>query len=151
VDRRYARAIADRPKQPTNAKRISELRTEVENLTDAIARGALRTSKALAARLVAAEDEIERLSDEDAARPKLVKLPTPLGERYRRMVVTLEAELSRDVHKARTALRQIVGDDIPVIPHESGKHLVARIGLDTQALVAGGGSEIFVVAGARYN
>jgi hypothetical protein len=25
-------------------------------------------------------------------------------------------ELSRDVHKARTALRQIVGNEIPVVP-----------------------------------
>jgi hypothetical protein len=59
--------------------------------------------------------------------------------------------LGRDVHKARTALRQVLGDEIPVLPHESGKHLVARIGLDTHALVAAGGSEKFVVAGARFD
>jgi hypothetical protein len=54
------------------------------------------------------------------------------------------------VHKARTALRQIAGNEIPVVPHESGKHLVAKIGLDTEALMASGASEIFVIAGARY-
>jgi len=54
------------------------------------------------------------------------------------------------VHKARTALRQIVGNEIPVVPHESGKHLVAKIGLDTEALMASGASEIFVVAGGRF-
>jgi len=45
----------------------------------------------------------------------VIKLPAPLGKRYRRMVATLEEELSRDVHKARTALRQIVGNEIPVV------------------------------------
>ena len=55
---------------------------------DGSLRGALRTSNALAARLVAAEDEIERLCAEDAARRKVIKLPTPLGERYPRMVAT---------------------------------------------------------------
>ena len=48
------------------------------------------------------------------------------------------------------SLRQIVGNEIPVIPHESGKHLVARIGLNTEALLAARGSEIFVVAGAGF-
>lgn len=51
------------------------------------------------------------------------------------------------MHKARTALRQIVGNEIPVVPHESGKHLVAKIGLDTEALMASGASEIFGVRG----
>lgn len=51
--------------------------------------------------------------------------------------------------QARTALRQIVGNEIPVVPHESGKHLVARIGLDTEALMASGTSEI-LVAGAGF-
>ena len=54
------------------------------------------------------------------------------------------------MHKARTALRQIIGNEIPVLPHASGKHLVARIGLDTEPLLAASGSEIFVVAGAGF-
>lgn len=38
-----------------------------------------------------------------------------------------------------------------MVPHESGKHLVARFGLDSHALVdRAAGSEIFVVAGACY-
>ncbi len=52
------------------------------------------------------------------------------------------------MHKARTALRQIVGNEIPVAPHKSGKHLVARIGLDTEALRAVGSSEMpFLIDG----
>jgi site-specific DNA recombinase len=150
VDRRYALAIAKRPKPRANDKRLAEVRSEVGNLTEAIASGVLRTSKALAARLAAAEGELERLSMQQSVRRRVVRMPMPVGERYRQMVATLEAELSRDVHKARTALRQIVGNEIQVVPHESGKHLVARIGLDTEALLAAGGAEIFVVAGAGF-
>ena len=44
---------------------------------------------------------------------------------------------------------EAVGSEISVVPHETGKHLVARIGLDLAQLVqASGGSEIFMVAGA---
>jgi hypothetical protein len=45
-----------------------------------------------------------------------------LGERYRRLAGNLETELRRDVHKACTALRAIVGDRIPVVPREPGEH-----------------------------
>jgi site-specific DNA recombinase len=150
VDHRYARTVVRQPKLPANDKRIAELNAEVGNLTEAVASGALRASKALGARLAAAECELERLSSARAASRKVVRMPLPSGERYRRLVANLEAELNRDVHKARTALRRIVGNEIPVLPHESGKHLVAKIGLDTEALMASGASEIFVVAGAGF-
>jgi hypothetical protein len=39
---------------------------------------------------------------------------------------------------ARTALRQIVGNEIMVLPHQAGTHLVAKIGLDYEALMASG-------------
>jgi len=59
----------------------------------------------------------------------VLSLPVHLVEKHRRLVAGLEAELARDVHKERTLLRQIVGDEVRVTPHESGKHLVARLGL----------------------
>ena len=57
-------------------------------------------------------------------------MPLQLEERLYRLVAKLEVELARDVHKARTILRQLIGHEIQVVPHASGKHLVARIGLD---------------------
>src|SRR6185369_12994195 len=42
-------------------RRVEQLRREVQNLTDAIAQGMLRSSGAIAQRLVAAETELERL------------------------------------------------------------------------------------------
>jgi hypothetical protein len=54
--------------------------------------------------------------------------------------------------KARTILRQLVGNETPVVPHASGKHLVARIGLDmTELLQAVGASEIFYGSGGRIS
>ncbi len=75
-------------------------------------------------------------------------IPLQLVERYCRLVATLDGELDRDVHRARGGLHQIVGDEIRVVPHESGKHLVARVGLEMRELVqAAGNSEILMVAG----
>jgi hypothetical protein len=152
VQARVAKALATKPAARSDEGRIGELRSEVANLTDAIASGALRTSKALAERLSKAEVELDRLLIHKAARKvNVVRLPMQLADRYRHMVSSLESELSRDVHKARTILRQLVGNEISVVPHESGKHLVARLGLVTESLLqAAGGSEIFVVAGAGF-
>ena len=110
------------------------------------------TTKAIAERLALAENELAQLSARRPTRKAdILKLPIQLGERCRRMIANLEAELSPDVHRSRTLLRQLIGDEIPVIPHESGNHLVAQIGLDTGGLLAAaGGSEIFVVAGAGF-
>jgi len=112
----------------------------------------LRTAKAVAERLSFAEADLARLVAQGPVESRmLLKLPGQIETLYLRLVASLEAELSRDVQKARTILRRIVGSEIPVKPHPSGKHLVARIGLDLQELVqAVGGSEIFVVAGARF-
>ena len=150
---RAVRALTQTKSQTdTSAARISTLTTEIQNLTEAIATGALRTSKAIAERLALAERELAQLSAHRPTRKAdILKLPIQLGERCRRMVANLEAELSRDVHRSRTLLRQLIGNEIPVIPHESGKHLVAQIGLDTGGLLAAaGGSEIFMVAGAGF-
>ena len=77
--------------------RIAELRAEVANLADAIASGALKTSKALAERLSKAEAELDRLLIHKAAKKvNVVRLPMQLADRYRHMVSSLESELSRD-------------------------------------------------------
>ena len=79
-------------------------------------------------------------------------LPAHVETIFRGLVANLEIELARDVHAARTILRRLIGSEIPVRPqHASGKHLVARIGLDLlELLQVAGSSENFVVAGARY-
>jgi hypothetical protein len=91
-----------KPTSESNAPRIHQLRIEVANLTDAIASGTLRGSKAIAERLSAAESELERLTAEPRKRKaNVIDLPGQLVDRYRRLVAGLEDELSKDVHRAR--------------------------------------------------
>jgi site-specific DNA recombinase len=151
VVRRAAQELAKPVKPASNANRIAELHTEVGNLTGAIASGLLRASPALAQRLASAEAELARLASA-AARPaaNLVNLPTRLKARYRQLAGELETFMERDPHRARAALREITGE-IPVVPDEAGKCLVAQIGLNEKALLrATGSSQNFVVAGACY-
>ena len=153
IERRYAKASARQPKRADaeHDKRIRDLRAEVQNLTDAVASGALRTSKSLGERLQSAEAELERLTAENLARSKVIRLqPARIRDRIRQMARDLAIELGRDVNKARGVLRTILGNQIPVVPHESGKHLVAKIGLDLHQLCEVSGSQIFVVAGAGF-
>jgi site-specific DNA recombinase len=65
LGRRVAQKQAAAPKAADHAPR-NELRGQIENLTDAVASGALRASPALAARLTAAEAELERLTGQIA-------------------------------------------------------------------------------------
>jgi hypothetical protein len=121
-----------------------------EDTSRTLASGALKASPAQAERLAAAEAELGLLTAQ-AAKPagKVVDFPTRLTQRFKELVDSLEQNLSRDPNRARAALREICGE-IPVFPHESGKYLVAKLGLNETLLRAAVGSEKFVVAGARF-
>jgi hypothetical protein len=59
---RVAKAVKAAPRaQISNVRDVARLRTEIGNLTDAIASGALRTSKAMADRLATSEAQLEQL------------------------------------------------------------------------------------------
>jgi len=150
IKRRVAQKIAAKPKTADSGPRISQLRQQIGNLADAVASGALKVSPALAERPAAAEAELALLTAQ-AAKPacKVVDFPARLTQRYKKLVESLEQNLSRDPHRARAALREICGE-IPVFPHESGKFLVAKLGLNQMLLRAAVGSKKFVVAGACF-
>lgn len=60
--KRVMKRLAEEQRAPlVDRKRISELKDQVANLAEAIATGALKSSPALAGRLAAAEEELERL------------------------------------------------------------------------------------------
>ncbi len=126
------------------------MRDQVENLTEAVASGALRSSRALADRLTAAESELAELVAR-SARPvaKVIDLPARLAKRIAGLVEGLELKINKEPNRARAAIREICGD-IPVRPDPTGKFLVARLGLSQQLLAAVAGSERFVVAGAGF-
>ena len=120
--------------------RVKRLRAEVENLTDAIAGGALRTSAALAARLSKAEAELtdaehEMVAD-DAAVAKVIDLVPKAAERYRRMVAGLSGSLSGSISEARREIGQLLGGSVRLMPNMTTGKLVAHVGLNEYALAA---------------
>jgi site-specific DNA recombinase len=148
--RRVVQKVAAAPKTIDHAPRIGQLRDQIGNLADAMASGALKASPALAQRLTAAEAELGQLMAQ-AAKPtaRIIDFPGRLTARFKKAVDKLDGYLARDPHRARAALREICGE-IPVFPHESGKYLVAKLGLSEMFLRAAIGSEKFVVAGAGF-
>jgi len=151
---RVLRKLAARKKPVDNSQRITALRDQIENLVDAIAQGALRTSAGLGDRLNAAEAELARLVA-GAAPPtaRIADFPRRLSDRIRKLVGTIEECLDSNPHRARAAIRSLVGPVIPVRPGISrqGKPvLIARLGLSEQLIMAAAGFERFVVAGAGF-
>jgi site-specific DNA recombinase len=150
LESRVAKKLAAPVPKAAHGQRIADLRGQVNNLTDAIATGALRASPALGARLADAEAELARLEVE-AARPKakVIDFPAKLTATVRKAVDRLVTYLRSDPHRARAAVREIVGE-IPCAPDPTGRFLVARVGLSETLLRAVGATEIFVVAGGRF-
>jgi site-specific DNA recombinase len=154
IELRYRKAVATASSAPkTDAVRLAQLRTEVENLTDAIALGALRSSPAIAQRLAKAEAEVAALeaAQRPAPRPQraVVDLRTRGAARYRRRVRELETALNRDVGRARAIVRELVGGKIPCFPNKEREHLVAHLPTGAEACfaAAAGGSQIIMVPG----
>lgn len=150
IEQRVNHKNAQRPKLIDNAPRIRELREQIGNMTAAIASGLLKASPALAERLGSAEAELGRLTAQ-TVKPtaRIIDFPARLNAQFNKMVDKLEEHLARDPNRARAALREIVGE-IPVFPHESGKYLVAKLGLSELFLRAAVGPERSMVAGAGF-
>jgi len=150
LEARLAANLKPTASKVEDRRRMADLREQVADLTDAIATGALRASPALAARLADAEGELARL-EADAARPKtkVIDFPGKLTARVRKAAENLMTYLRREPDRARAAAMEIAGE-IPCAPDETGRFLVARVGLSETLLRAVGGSEILLVAGACY-
>jgi hypothetical protein len=113
VRRVRAALRARKPKAPDHAGRIKHLRVKIDNLADAIASGALRSSPTIAAKLAAAEGELERLTAAQAESVRAVDVTPLLADlpaRAVRAIEQLEATLSNgDIPKAREEIRKHVG------------------------------------------
>lgn len=121
-------------------RQAKRLRSEVDNLADAIATGALRTSAALAERLARAEAalaEAERdLIVDDARLAKVVDLVPKVAERYRRLVADLPNTLAGNVGAARREIGALLGGAVKVARDETTGEPVAYVGLNSNALAA---------------
>ena len=153
-------------KPADNSKRIGKLKTEVENLADAIAGGALKSSPILASRLAKAEQELDKLEATGPA-PKAAKMIPKLADEYRAWVNELETVLSpdglkrglvsdRDIARARAQLRKRLGGNIIVTEtaiseEEMEIRFVTEASTDEIALrMTGNGSQVIMVAGAGF-
>jgi hypothetical protein len=94
------------------AEQITEVQSEVDNLSEAVATGALRTSPSLAARLATAETLLTELKSQEVRRalPADDRLVPDIAGRYRRLVSNLARSLGRvDMDRARIELGRLIG------------------------------------------
>jgi hypothetical protein len=149
--RALIRARTARPVQ-SHAPRMKELRTQVENLADAIAQGALRASPSIAARLREAEEELSRLETQSSTAPAadIERLIPRLAEEIERAVRELPKTLTAgNVDLARQELKGLAGS-IRVVAEPTEMLLYAETGFVQAALkrAAGGMAQTGMVAGA---
>src|SRR5258708_18379153 len=104
--------------------RLQELRDEISNLVNAIARGALRSSPALADRLAQAElklaAEVENaVVDGDAGE---TRIPRSL-EFYEQFITTISARFLENSRETRTMLSDLIGGAITLMAKERTREL----------------------------
>jgi site-specific DNA recombinase len=145
---RRARALirAGSQKPESSGARIRELQVQVGNLTEAVASGALRASPAIAARLTAAEEELERLQAERKTPAANVELLIPqLAGEIERAVRELPATYYEgDVYRAREELKGLVGT-IKVVAEPAEMRLFAETGFVQAALKRAAGKMASIV------
>ena len=135
--------------------RVREVASEVENLTEAMASGALKGSPALDARLTAAEALLGQLRSQETQRPDppAEALIPDIANSYRRLVRDLARSLHRtDADRARIELGRLVGP-VKVEPADTEIRLYNAQGRLEAALlraVGSGSTASFVVAGAGF-
>ncbi len=103
-----------RPKAPDNQARVAQLQSEISNLVEAIAGGALRASPTLAARLANTEAELERLENQGAAitapQADISLLLADLPARAIKAVEKLgETLATANIARARQEIRERIG------------------------------------------
>lgn len=142
---------ASRP-DPAVTRRLAALRAEIDNLTDAIASGALRASRAIGDRLATAEAELTKLESQqpDTSVETVAKLTPRLVDHLRRAADDMPA-LLRGVNpeRGRAVISSLVGD-ITVRATEAEVSFETKKGAVEGALIRlAGGKHTSVVAGAR--
>ena len=153
VRRRVAKLLNDQKPAKNLSKAIDKAETEIENLTDAIASGKLRSSPALAERLQSVEQELAGLkaaSSRSRSGPVEKIMPRRVDE-YRELVDDLATSLSSvNVNRAQAEMRKLVRDiQVEATPDEI--KLLSREGsFETALLRAAGQNQVMMVAGARF-
>ena len=149
--RALIRARTAKPSQ-TQAPRMKELRAQIENLTDAVAQGALRASPSVAAKLCETEEELARLEAQASTPPAadVERLIPRLAEEIEKAVRELPKTLAAgNVNLARQELKGLVGR-IRVVAKPTEMLLFSETGFVEAALKrAAGGMASIVGSGGR--
>ena len=148
--RRLLKAAAkDLGKGRTDAlKRLSEIDIEITRVIDTLI--SIGSSQALSDKLKALELEKARLSKiAEAERTLETAIPDikDVKGKYREKLMDLQNALKSDVEKARTMLRDILGE---IRIYQDGKSVYAEVESDRQLLVNAAGLSPEVVAGAVF-
>jgi site-specific DNA recombinase len=143
---------ANRP-DATASRRLSALRGEIANLTDAIASGALRASRSIGERLAAAEAELARLEvrQTDTSSETVAKLTPRLADHLRQAAEDMPALLrGANPDRGRAVISSLVGD-ITVRSTEDEVMFETKKGAVEGALLRlAGGKHTSVVAGVGF-
>ena len=154
VERRVRAASRQRRSDDDTLKpRAAALRAEVANLTDAIAGGALRASRAIADRLALVEAELER-TEAAVARAETDGVPviTPaIRSRFLKLVQTLPDVVRRtDPERGRAAIKAVV---CGVTVNSTDREIrldASGGGIENALLAVAGAKHTIMVAGVGF-
>ena len=76
-----------------------------------------------------------RLEARKAPAAKVEKLLPKIADSYRALIDNIGASVQRDIARARTDLRRVLGDAIRLLPSESGDFLEAKVSLARERLI----------------
>jgi len=148
-----------KPDHAALRKRLTKIEKEIDNIMDAIKAGIITPStKGALTEAEAAKVELEKALHVDTSHLDRIAVVLPGAvDRFRELVENLETVAHRDMARARTQIKHLVGGEIKLIPTGEG-YLEAELAGDYAGLVKlanespgarGTGAKLSLVAGAR--
>ncbi len=124
------------PNQEATRRRLAEVETEIENIVAAIKAGILTpTTKTELEKAEAERAELERTLSIDASILEFIPKVLPDAvERFQSLVADFENVAMRDVSRARTQIKKLIGGSVTLHPTEEG-HLEAEMRGDYAGLI----------------
>jgi site-specific DNA recombinase len=135
TDAEQARDCDDAPMHAMHERRLRHLRDQVSNLVDAIAQGALRSSPLIATRLVQLETELAKEETETPVGIQPVQRSVAQSVQfYDQFFATISERFSESAYETRSALSELVGGAVRLMPKEGAQELEVSCALGTTML-----------------
>jgi site-specific DNA recombinase len=132
-----------------HAAEVAKLDRQLEELERLKREGVLSKDVAAAAAEKARSDRAALLKASEQGQlrdiDRVVRMLPKAAEAYRQTVGQITVALSdpRRIHRARAALRELLGESIPLAPAPSGDHLIAEMTLNRISLFQAAGMELW--------